>query len=360
MSARAASVMRRICATWLILTVCALVVAVKQVSSQSFAGLGSDADGFAMPERGYVFDFPADHGAHPAFRIEWWYLTATLTGADGRDYGLQWTLFRSALAPEESSGWDSPQLWLGHAAVTTPEAHYVAERRARGGIGQAGVIADPFEAWIDDWQMAGAHLQQMRLTARGADFAYDMQLQAQGPLVFHGQDGYSQKSASGRASYYYSQPFFEISGTLTLPEGEVAVTGQAWLDREWASQPLGASQVSWDWFSMTFDEGTRLMGFTLRDSAGPDFTAATWITPDGQTTPFPDGAFTAEPLVQSDVAGRQIPTSWRVLLPQKGVDVTVEALNPQAWMDTSIPYWEGPVRLSGTHRGRGYLEMTGY
>ncbi|WP_300055017.1 lipocalin-like domain-containing protein [uncultured Roseobacter sp.] len=344
----------------LIASVLAAVLSGGAAMAQSFAGLGSDAAGFAMPERGYVFDFPNDHGPHPDFRIEWWYLTANLTGEDGTVYGLQWTLFRSALTPEERAGWRSPQLWLGHSAITTPEAHYVAERRARGGIGQAGVIADPFEAWIDDWRMAGADMKRMQLTATGPDFAYDMDLEATGPLIFHGEDGYSQKSSSGRASYYYSQPFFEISGTLTLPEGPVEVTGQAWLDREWASQPLGASQVSWDWFSMAFDSGERLMGFTLRDSAGPDYTAATWIEPDGTTTAFPDGAFSAKPLTESQVAGREIPTRWRVFLPEKGVDVTVEAINPQAWMETSIPYWEGPVTLSGSHRGRGYLEMTGY
>ncbi|MDW3221706.1 MAG: lipocalin-like domain-containing protein [Paracoccaceae bacterium] len=328
--------------------------------AQSFAGLGNDAEGFDLPVRGQAFEFPADHGPHPGFRIEWWYLTANLKDAAGTDYGLQWTLFRSAMAPEERPGWDSPQLWLAHAAITTPDAHHVAERRARGGIGQAGVTADPFEAWIDDWVMRGDDMQEMSLRATGVDFAYDMALKAQGPLVFHGDRGYSQKSASGRASYYYSQPFFDISGTLTLPGGPVEVSGQAWLDREWASQPLGASQVSWDWFSMAFEGGARLMGFTLRDSAGGDYTAATWIEPDGSATPFPDGAFSAEPLVTHDVAGRQIPTTWRAFLPAKGVDVTVEALNPQAWMETSIPYWEGPVRISGTHVGRGYLEMTGY
>ncbi|NEU35644.1 carotenoid 1,2-hydratase, partial [bacterium LRH843] len=81
--------------------------------------------------------------------------TANLTGPDGTPYGLQWTLFRSALAPETRAGWDSLQIWFAHAAVTTPEAHYVAERVARGGIGQAGVEAAPFRAWIDDWQLAG-------------------------------------------------------------------------------------------------------------------------------------------------------------------------------------------------------------
>ena len=44
----------------------------------------------------------------------------------------------------------------------------------------------------------------------------------------------------------------------------------------------------------------------------------------------------------------------------KGVDVTVTALNEDAWMATSIPYWEGPVTVTGSHQGIGYLEMTGY
>ncbi|WP_298912265.1 lipocalin-like domain-containing protein [uncultured Roseobacter sp.] len=328
--------------------------------AQGFAGLGGDAEGFALPQRGYVFDFPADHGPHPEFRIEWWYLTANLRDADGVAYGLQWTLFRSALEPVERPGWDSPQLWLAHAAVTTPTGHHVAERRARGGIGQAGVKAAPFEAWIDDWHMQGPSLDKLALRASGTDFSYQMQLEAKGPLVLHGDGGYSQKSASGRASYYYSQPFFDIAGTLTLPQGDIAVTGHAWMDREWASQPLGASQVSWDWFSMAFDGGDRLMGFTLRDTEGGAYTAATWIDTEGGATAFADGAFRAEPLATSTVAGRQIPTLWRAQLPEKGVDVTVEALNADAWMATSIPYWEGPVTIRGSHAGRGYLEMTGY
>ncbi|MEE4186825.1 MAG: lipocalin-like domain-containing protein [Roseobacter sp.] len=328
--------------------------------AQGFANLGRSADAFSQPERGYVFQFPEDHGAHPDFQIEWWYLTANLTDETGRDLGLQWTLFRSAVEPSDRTGWDSPQLWMGHAAVTTPDAHYVAERLSRGGVGQAGVTADPFEAWIDEWRMAGPSIDKVKLTASSPEFAYDVTLTAQGPIIFHGEDGYSQKSASGRASYYYSQPFYRVEGTLTLPEGDVPVVGTAWLDREWASQPLAATQVSWDWFSMVFDNGVRLMGFTLHDSDGSDYTQATWIDPDGSVTAYPDGAFQAEVLARSDVAGRSVPTGWRVRLPARDVDVTVSAINPNAWMNTTVEYWEGPVRISGSHQGRGYLEMTGY
>ena len=331
-----------------------------QALAQGFAGLGTDAEGFAVPERGYAFDFPADHGSHPEYRIEWWYLTATLTGADGQDYGVQWTLFRSALAPEPADGWGADQIWMGHAGLTTSGDHFVAERLARGGIGQAGVLAEPFEAWIDDWQMSGPDMDTLSVSARGADFSYTLSLEAMGPLVFQGEDGYSVKSPEGQASYYYSQPFYRATGTLSLPGGDVAVTGNAWLDREWSSQPLSETQDGWDWVSLSFDSGERLMGFRLRDRAGPDFYAGTWIGADGAAAPLANGVLEMTPLTQTAVADRMIPTRWRIALPERGLDVELEALNQHSWMDTSFPYWEGPIRITGSHGGRGYLEMTGY
>lgn len=329
-------------------------------TAQGFGGLGTEAEGFAIPVPAPQFDFPADHGAHPEYRIEWWYLTANMTGPDGAVYGLQWTLFRSALAPFATDDWDSPQIWLGHAAVTTAAAHYTSERFARGGTGQAGVIAAPFEAWIDDWHMRGPDFDTMNLRASGSQFAYDVALTAQGPLVFHGKEGFSVKSEQGQASYYYSQPFFDLSGTLTLPEGDIPVTGTAWLDREWSSQPLASDQTGWDWFSISFEAGEKLMGFRLRQADGTYFTSGTWITPQGATTPLRNGSFDAQPLEVTDVGGRDVPTRWQVRVPEFDVDIVVEAVNTQAWMDLSIPYWEGPVTVAGNRSGIGYLEMTGY
>ena len=328
-------------------------------SAQGFAGLGTDVDGFSSPRRPAQFDFPTDHGPHYDYRIEWWYLTANLEGLDGTPYGLQWTLFRSALTSDGGKGWSSPQLWMGHAAVTTPDAHFVTERLARGGIGQAGVQADPFEAWIDDWQLVGPDFATLTMTASGPDFAYDMALNSDGPLVFHGDEGYSVKSAEGQASFYYSQPFYAIEGTLILPTGSIEVAGDAWLDREWSSQPLSDNQTGWDWFSLSLEDG-KLMGFRLRQTDGSYYTSATWIDPNGSATSYANGAFEADPVAISDVGGRDVPTTWNVRLPDRVVDVEVTAINPQAWMDTSVPYWEGPIIVRGSHTGRGYLEMTGY
>jgi predicted secreted hydrolase len=344
----------------LALALAAQILAAQVLTTQAaaqpagFAGLGADASGFALPDPGHALVFPRDHGAHENFRIEWWYLTAALKGADGKRYGAQWTLFRSALAPKSGEGWASPQLWMAHAAVTTPKAHHSAERFARGGIGQAGVTAQPFAAWIDEWEMKGQGegLDRLRLAARGDAFSYALDAVAQGPLVAHGQGGYSVKSASGQASHYYSQPFYRVSGTLNLPTGPVEVSGEGWLDREWSSQPLDGTQTGWDWIALHLDDGRKLMAARVR-GASP-FLFGTLIGRDGAARHL-----TEQTLRLTPQAGTP-PTTWRVEVPDAGLDVTLAAVNRDAWMRASVAYWEGPVVVTGSSAGSGYLEMTGY
>jgi predicted secreted hydrolase len=332
--------------------------------AQGFAGLGTDAQGFAVPERGRSLNFPRDHGAHPDHRIEWWYVTANLVAADGRKFGAQWTLFRSALRPGEAQNWADPQIWIGHAALTTKARHYVAEKLGRGGVGQAGVEVAPFAAWIDEWRMrqlasSGDPLDHVEVQADGKDFSYQLRLDAQGPLVLQGKAGYSVKSAAGQASYYYSQPFYSVQGKIVADGTPIDVTGKAWLDREWSSQPLASDQTGWDWFSLHLDSGDKVMAFRLRDG-GQGFTSANWISADGKPEPLKPGEVLFEPARTAKVSERNLPVAWRVRIPSKGLDITTEPLNDQSWMATSTPYWEGPIAFTGTSSGVGYLEMTGY
>src|ERR1700761_4840252 len=210
--------------------------------AQGFAGLGINAEGFAPVTSGKTFSFPADLGAHPDFRIEWWYVTANLRDAHGAACGVQWTLFRQATKPgPQLVGWANQQIWMGHAAVTRADLHRFSETFARGGVGQAGVDAQPFQAWIDAWQMRGVMpwndiaIAPLELSASGANFSYALRLAADRPLVLQGDGGYSRKSSRGQASYYFSQPYFSVTGSLTIDDKPVDVTGQAWMDREWSS-----------------------------------------------------------------------------------------------------------------------------
>jgi len=343
------------------------------------AVLARGADGFAQARPGAALEFPRDHGAHPDFRIEWWYLTATLEDAAGRPYGAQWTLFRFAARPpaappsdasQTEIGWRSEQVFMAHFALTTPTAHVAFQRYARGGdhggVRQAGASGEPFAAWLDDWRLAstGPAWLPLEVQARQGDQALRLRLDSDRPLVLQGQGGFSRKHPAGGGSYYYSQPFLEARGELVVDGESLPVTGQAWLDREWSSQFLQPDQTGWDWFALHLDSGEKLMLFRLRQRAGTDhYLHGVLIAPDGTKRMLDPGALTFHVLGQTEVAGHRLPLRWRIELPEIGRSLTVEALHPDQWLDLDYAYWEGVVTVTGGgpgSRGTGYLELTGY
>jgi predicted secreted hydrolase len=344
-----------------------LALSRKASLAQGFASLGSDGGGFAAVVPGRMPMFPTDHGPHPEYRIEWWYVTANLTDSTGAAYGAQWTLFRQAMAPgAQQEGWANQQIWMGHAAVTSAGTHRYSETFARGGIGQAGVDAIPFRAWIDSWEMRGLDgmsdttIAPLDLKASGPDFGYALRLAADKPLVLQGDAGYSKKSERGQASYYFSQPYFDVRGIITIDDRPVQVTGHAWMDREWSSQPLASDQTGWDWFSLHLESGEKLMLFRLRQADGQNYFSGNWIERDGTSVQIASASITMTPTASTAIETRKVPTGWSIAIPSRGLKVETTPLNAKSWMGTSFPYWEGPIGFRGSHAGVGYLEMTGY
>jgi predicted secreted hydrolase len=340
-------------------------------SQQPYQLLQGDPAGYGAVVPGRSIELPADHLPHKDYRIEWWYLTANLQDAEGNDYGVHWTLFRQSLsAAADPGGWASNQVYMAHGALTTPDGHVYEQRFARGGIGQAGVALDEqghFAAWLDDWQLQGEADGPLpgRLVFTVAGAKIELDLQANTPWVLQGQNGYSQKSAQGQASYYYSQPHIRISGSLQQHGEAVALEGVGWLDREWSSQPLAPDQPGWDWLALHLDDGSALMVYRLRQADRDHWISGSWVDLQGHATTLAPADVVFEPLATNAVTSatgrvRDLPLSWRVALPAKGLSWTVSPVAVDHWLDTAFPYWEGPVRVQGSTTGRGYLELTGY
>ena len=332
--------------------------------------LRQPSDGFASVMPGRVFTFPNDHYPHEKFKIEWWYLTANLSDSEGNDFGVHWTLFRQAMtAGINQRGWQSNQTWMAHAAVSTPDSFSFSQRFARGGIGQSGVERSDtgsFEAWMDDWlwrsQSDGPF--PALLTAGTENHRFQLALSASDKWVLQGKEGYSQKSNLGQASYYYSQPFVEISGTIWVDGSPLEVQGDGWLDREWSSQPLSGNQAGWDWISLHLSDGTALMVYQLRHHSGEHYISGSLARQSGQTTFLEPSDVTLTPVSETTVAfpdgSRTLPLEWEVSVPSLNIEVSVAAVRADNWLGTAFPYWEGPVTVEGSHQGSGYLELTGY
>ncbi|MGJ0509133.1 MAG: lipocalin-like domain-containing protein [Methylocystis sp.] len=342
------------------LTLLALLLLPSLAQGQGYAGMGAPAPGFDTPKRGTPIVFPKDHGPHPTFRTEWWYLTANLHGIDGAAYGVQWTLFRHALEAGSGTGWDDRNVFMAHAAATSATTHVFAETSARAGVGQAGVEAAPFKAFIDDWvfESLDEAFTQARLVASAPRFSYALTLTRNGPFVLQGDAGFSEKSQEGQASHYYSQPFFTVGGRLTLDGHETTVTGRAWMDREWSSQSLAPDQKGWDWFSLHLASGDEVMLFRFRGRR--DYLSGNWISRSGETNLLTAEDISLEPLARTAIGEKKLPTRWRVRVKSRGLDVEVAPLNEKSWMGAAFSYWEGPIVVSGSHSGEGYLELTGY
>lgn len=335
--------------------------------------LGGEADaGFARADEPRAFDFPRDHGPHPGFRNEWWYVVATLTDDSGARYGVQATLFRIGLVPGDAdadSAWATNQIWMGHLAVTAADSdeHRHAERFARdGAIGLAGAEADGRRVWLEDWVLARPGEDQWTLTAATGDFAVELDLEAERAPVLHGDDGLSQKSGErGNASYYYSIPRLAATGRVRLDDSERAVTGSAWLDREWSTSALGEAQAGWDWFALQLDDGTDIMVYAMRrrDGARSDYTYAAIMHPDGRVERLePDDVRKTVTAEWTAPSGVTYPARWRLDI--AGVDGPLEI---EPWVADqefagSVRYWEGAVDVhrDGDRVGRGYVELTGY
>ncbi len=345
------------------------------------AVLGAEADGFLRAEAPRAFRFPEDHGTKPAYRTQWWYLTAHFRDAAGQPYGVQFTLFRQGLrAPGREAGRASPlateALWMAHLAVTTPEGHWAEERFARDALALAGVDATPFRLWLDDWTLEGEGSATdhpfpgtLRASLQVGEARYRLTLAlgaARGP-VLQGEEGLSLKSReTGSASYYYS--YTRMPATLALEaEGGRRVTaeGLGWFDREWSSGALAPDQVGWDWLALHLASGHDLMLFRLRQADGQlsGVQEGTLVFPDGRQARLAPEAYAFTPVPGAAWRGPRggaWPVRWRLRVPALGVDDVLSAVRPDQHNDLTVPYWEGMVCLEGEQESCGYLEMTGY
>ncbi len=257
---------------------------------------------------------------------------------------------------------------MGHLAITdiADAKHYSAERFARAAAELAGANTAPFEVWLGPWSIRGdADLFPLTVSAQNKDIGVSLSVQSgDKPMVLQGERGLSRKSATpGNASYYYSFTRLPTRGELRIGENVYTVQGDSWMDREWSSSALDKDQAGWDWFALQLDDGRELMYYQLRNKQGGThaFSRGTLVEKDGSVHALLTSQVKLTPLRDWQSAdGARYPVSWRLQVAEYGLDLEVKAAVDDQLMDHSVRYWEGAVDVSGSQRGRGYLELSGY
>jgi predicted secreted hydrolase len=302
---------------------------------------------YPVVKRKPTFRFPRDHGAHPDFRTEWWYVTGWLDGP----VGFQVTFFRARpdIAEENPSAFSPRQILLAHAAIADPRHGRLVheERAARAGFSLAQAEETRTGVWIDDWRLEQhGDAYDAHISAR--DFQLDLSFFARS-IVLQGEAGFSPKGhRAEEASYYYSRPQLNVAGKLNGREA----TGTAWLDHEWSSAYLAPEAAGWDWCGINLFDGGALMAFQMRSKAGGIHYAP------------PGVSFSPVRFWKSPRTGVSYPVEMK--LRANNLELRLVPLMDDQELDarasTGTIYWEGAVRAFDRDNeiGRGYLELTGY
>lgn len=345
---------------------------------------------------GKTLAFPADFGAHPAFRTEWWYATGWLEQPDGKPLGFQVTFFRSATAhdADNPSRFAPKQLVIGHAALSDPALGKLlhGQKIAREGFGLAWAKTGNTDIRLDDWRLqrsdgTDAAKRSVYDTAiRSGDFALSLHMAASQSPLLQGEQGYSRKGAqAAQASYYYSEPQLVVTGSITRAGMTQTVRGTAWLDHEWSTTALDDNATGWDWTGINLADGGALMAFQVRGKSGEKLWAhATMRDAGGGLTQFAANEVLFRPRRswRSARTGASYPVAMSLqtgdLLWQ--LDPLQDDQELDSRLSTGAVYWEGAVTVrrsvatppaSGSASvapnntpavpaGHGYLELTGY
>ena len=317
--------------------------------------------------------FPRDHGAHPEFRTEWWYLTGWLDATGRPSIGFQATFFRVRTPiADDSSRFSPQQLLIAHAALADPArgALLHEERAQRTGFGLVEASTADTDVRIDRWRFARdsrSGIYRGTIPAR----AFDLELSAaptQAPLL-QGNSGLSWKGPTGeQASYYYSEPQLAIEATLNIAGSTLRFRGRGWLDHEWSTSVLDPQAAGWDWVGMNLDDGSTLTAFEIRriGPGPPIHRYASLRAPGAPVRTFGADEVSFETLAtwRSPRTGATYPVARRISIGGQAFE-TRPLMNDQeldSRTSTGAVYWEGASELlqTGQRVGRGYLEMTGY
>lgn len=364
------------------LIVCLVSGFVSPADAADIAPATHTDSGFRIPQPGYDYRFPRDHGSHPQFAIEWWYVTGHLSSSE-REFGFQLTFFRlaqelSAENAESASGaFQNDQLHLAHASLSdiSEQRFYHEERLNREGWDASAQVGD-LDLRNGNWRLTRNADDSLSLSASvRSDVQLDLRLKAEKAPVIFGENGVSQKSSDPTASsHYITFTRLGTEGSLRVNGEPLEVRGSSWMDHEISSSQLAADQVGWDWVSIQLNDGREVMAYVLRrdDGSYEPASSLSWIDRDGHveavkldqfdwqadgfwTSPASGARYPLTPKLSAIDPESQTRRSFQIQPLIKNQEVNGKV--------SGMAYWEGACAVldeAGTVIGKAYLELAGY
>ena len=296
-------------------------------------------------------NLPEDEGYH-SNKMEWWYYNGHLVTKSGKKYSFHFTTFLLNNVMTHT---------VFHSSLSDHQQglHYIDQNRTAGN--SSTNVLNGFYFKQNNWLMKGSNGHD-RIKVENDQFAFDLKLESTQSPIYHGNDGII-SLGSNESSYYYSRTRMNTSGILKIGSIEEPVTGVSWFDHQWGD--FSTVNLSWDWFSIQLDNGIDLMLYQLRDKSENPVLYQGSFTKLGKTEILTDADFIVTPKTKWNSKKTTItyPVSWDIKIPKKNIDINIQSILKNSEFDAKITtyntYWEGASRISGTHTGKGFVELNG-
>jgi predicted secreted hydrolase len=330
------------------------------------------------PVRPRVLQFPRDHGAHPEFRTEWWYLTGWL-GSSSNAIGFQITFFRSRTqhSSDNPSRFAPSQLLFAHATLAIPEEGKLRTADVAGRVGTSGATFNTADTklYLANWTMERTENDHYQFYIPTDTFAVTLEAVPSQTPVLRGNNGYSIKGPRPEfASHYYSRPQLEVSAQIDFKDKSskakqgslIKYSGIGWLDHEWSSSLLMPGAVGWDWVGINLLNGGSIMAFRIRDQSGKTLFSE-WDRRDQKGRVLDRNSNAIWEVTDQWSSARSLANYPKGFLIRLGnqefrLQTLMQDQEVDARASTGGFYYEGAVEMAQNQVviGRGFLELTGY
>jgi predicted secreted hydrolase len=324
-----------------------------------------------------AINLPADQFAHTGAPAEWWWHIGTLIAADGRKFGFEINAtgkvefaftqieitdvqnkinYQKVLpvipCPPDWAQYDDSKPW--YVQLGGPAG-------GNGAITMNAIDKDPLNmavnaTFIDDATNTSCALS-LKLHQKGA------------PLLVWGT-GCMEVNPGGtspitRNNYYYSLTHLHASGTITIGNEVIAVTGLTWMDHEYGYFPTGSTgPVIWLLQDIQLTDGLHLSNYTifgvLPKENVPMESHATLLLKNGDSV-YVKSVTTPMGPTYTSVKGIVYYLKFRVEIDDPALNATfiVDSLFPdQLFKDSTADVYEGVGKCHARY-GNSNLIVTG-
>jgi predicted secreted hydrolase len=300
-------------------------------------------------------NLPADDAPHGS-AMEWWYYSGILAAEAGQRYAFHMVVFVANGLVKHT---------VMHAALTDLQTGKRYASQSRTGGTPATNVPNGFDFREQGWQVSASPSSHvLRAGFDGASVAFD--LGVSGPAVAHRAPGSETPGlldfGKSGISYYYSRPRLPARGSIAIAGKSLPVSGELWFDHQWGE--FDVLTLGWNWFALHLADGSDLMLYELFDEDGRKIMTAGTLSDAKGSRPLQPGEVELLPGATWTSPKTHIPyvVEWRIKL-ASGV-LNVKPFVPDSEFDsgwtTGNVYWEGPVKVSGSQEGQGFLELSGY